>query len=133
MTTNDAYAQLLEKLKRVHLLGTVSELLGWDEQVNLPVGGAEQRASQSAALADVQHAALSDPRLGEALAQLEAEAATLTAEQRVVIREARKDYDRATRLPAESLSARKQSCAVAPTTRGSRRARSRISRATRLF
>jgi len=113
MTTNDAYAQLLEKLKRVHLLGTVSELLGWDEQVNLPAGGAEQRAAQSAALADVQHAALSDPRLGEALAQLEAEAATLTADQRVVIREARKDYDRATRLPAEFVREKAELCSRA--------------------
>ena len=113
MTTNDAYAQLLEKLKRVHLLGTVMELLGWDEQVHLPAGGAEQRAAQSAALADVQHAALSDPRLGEVLAQLEAEAATLTAEQRVVIREARKDYDRATRLPAEFVREKAELCSRA--------------------
>ncbi|MCX6952258.1 MAG: carboxypeptidase M32, partial [Verrucomicrobia bacterium] len=101
MTHDSAMAELTTLLKRVHALGTVSELLGWDEQVNLPPGGAEQRAAQHAAVAEAVHAAASDRRIGELLAGLEAGTKELTADQRVVVAQARKDYDRATKLPAE--------------------------------
>jgi carboxypeptidase Taq len=101
MTTESAFAELTTLIKRAHTLGTVGELLGWDEQVNLPPGGAEQRAAQHAALAGAQHAAASAPRLGELLTVLEQPTALLTPEQRAVVANARRDYDRATKLPAE--------------------------------
>jgi carboxypeptidase Taq len=101
MANEQIYAELTTVLKRVHALGTVGELLGWDEQVNLPPGGAEQRAGQQAALAEALHAAASDPRIGAWLATLEAGAAGLSSDQRAVVKEARRDYDRATKLPAE--------------------------------
>lgn len=103
MTNEAAYAQLVERLKQVHLLGSIGELLGWDEQVNLPPDSADQRAEQHAALAAVTHAAASDAAIGGALAVLEAAGAAqaLSDEQRVVVRQARKDFDRATKLPAE--------------------------------
>jgi carboxypeptidase Taq len=83
------------------LLGSIGELLGWDEQVNLPSESAEQRAAQHAALAQSRHAAASELRIGELLALLETESLQLTDDQRVVIYWARRDYDRATKLPAE--------------------------------
>ena len=101
MSTETTYAELTGWIQRVHALGTVGELLGWDEQVNLPPGAAEQRAGQSAALAEAAHAAGSDARIGTWLAKLEAGAAGLTDDQRAVVKNARKDYDRATKLPAE--------------------------------
>ena len=101
MTTSAAFAELDSKLKQAHLLGTVSEFLGWDEQVNLPTGSAAHRAAQRAAVADAQHAAARDPRIGELLAVLENDAASLTDDQRVVLRWARRDYDKATKLPSE--------------------------------
>jgi carboxypeptidase Taq len=96
-----AYAELTGRLKRPHLLGSIGELLGWDEQVNLPPDSADQRAGQHAVIAEAAHAAASDPRIGELLAVLEADAAALTEDERVVVRQARRDYDRATKLPAE--------------------------------
>ena len=72
MTTDSAFAELTTLLKRTHTLGTVAELLGWDEQVNLPPGGAEQRAAQHAAVAEVHHAAASAGRIGALLGALEA-------------------------------------------------------------
>ena len=96
-----AFAELTTLLKRAHALGTVGELLGWDEQVNLPSGAGEQRAAQHAALAEAVHAAASDRRIGELLATLEASGGALTGDQRVVVTQARKDFDRATKLPAD--------------------------------
>ena len=59
MTTEAACAELVSRLKRIHVLGTVNGLLGWDEQVNLPPDSADLRAEQLALMAEVQHAAAS--------------------------------------------------------------------------
>jgi carboxypeptidase Taq len=101
MSIETAYTELTQWIKRVHALGTVGELLGWDEQVNLPPGAAEQRANQQAALAEAAHAAGSDARIGVWLATLEAGAEALGDDQRAVVKNARRDFDRATKLPAE--------------------------------
>src|SRR5688500_16251717 len=50
MSPSVAYEHLVSRLKQAHLLGTVGDLLSWDEQVNLPPGAAEQRAMQHAAV-----------------------------------------------------------------------------------
>jgi carboxypeptidase Taq len=99
MSNEEAYAELVGGLKRAHLLGSVGELLGWDEQVNLPPASADQRAEQHAVMAEVTHAAASDRRIGELLEELEGRA--LSDERRAVVRQARKDFDRATKLPPE--------------------------------
>ena len=96
MTSEAAYEELVAHLKRVHSLGSIGELLGWDEQVNLPPESADQRAEQLAVLAEVIHAAASDRRIGELLAVLEAAETAASQDQRAVVRQARKDYDRAT-------------------------------------
>lgn len=101
MTHDQALLELTTLVKRAHALGTVSELLGWDEQVNLPSGAAEQRAAQHAALAEAVHAAASEPRIGALLTELEKSADGLTGDERSIVTQARKDYDRATKLPAE--------------------------------
>jgi len=102
--TDAAYAELTAQLRRTYSLDSVAGLLGWDEQVNLPAGAAAQRAEQHAMLADVVHAAASAPRVGELLAALEAPGAGLDPDPAAVVREARRDYDRATKLPADFVS-----------------------------
>jgi carboxypeptidase Taq len=101
MTTEDAFARLIFLLKRAHILGTIGDLLSWDEQVNLPPGAAEQRAAQQSTLAEAQHAAASDPEIGTLLAELEKQRAVLTGDRQIVIAHARREYDRATKLPAD--------------------------------
>ncbi len=101
-----AQAELIVLVKRAHTLATVGELLGWDEQVNLPPGAAEHRAAQHAVLAEAQHAAASDARIGACLAQLEGARAALTADEAAIVANARRDFDRATRLPAEFVRAK---------------------------
>jgi len=99
MSLDENYAELIARLKRVHLLGSVVELLDWDEQVNLPPESADQRAEQQAAMAEAVHAAASAARIGELLTELEG--GELSEERRAVVRQARRDFDRATKLPAE--------------------------------
>jgi carboxypeptidase Taq len=95
------FQELVDRIKRGHTLGTVSELLGWDEQVNLPPGAAEQRAGQHALLAEVQHAAASDPRIGDLLSQFESAGQGLDAAEIAIVANARRDYDRVTKLPPD--------------------------------
>lgn len=101
MNVDPAVAELVPLLKRAHILGTIGDVLGWDEQVNLPPGAAEQRAVQQATLAEVVQSAASAPRIGELLAGLEASRDRLTEETRATVVQARRDYDRATKLPPE--------------------------------
>jgi carboxypeptidase Taq len=101
MTLESAYAELLPLLRHAHRLGSVGDLLSWDEQVNLPSNAAEQRAAQQSALAEAQHAAMSAGRIGGLLDALETSSGKLSADQRTVVAEARRDYDRATKLPAD--------------------------------
>lgn len=100
MTTAAAYADLLARLQRGHVLGTVGDLLAWDEQVNLPPGAAESRAAQQAVVAELHHAAVADPRVGDLLGALEAAGSGLSSDQQAVVAHARREHDRATRLPA---------------------------------
>ncbi len=99
-----AYETLLQKLTRVHTLGSIESLLGWDEQVNLPPQSADQRADQAALLAELRHAAAGEAGLGAVLTELAGAADTLNDDQRVVVREAQRDFERVVRLPAEFVA-----------------------------
>jgi len=98
---NDTLQALDRKLKRIHTLDSISGLLGWDELVNLPPESADQRGEQSAAIAEVCHKASTDPEIGQLLSKLETEFESLDSEAQIVVREARKNYDRNIKLPAD--------------------------------
>jgi carboxypeptidase Taq len=110
MTTSPAipgaYPRLVRALRRARVLGSVSHLLEWDEQVNLPPDSTDIRTEQLSVMAEQVHAAGTSREIGDALAELEAVPETLTDDQRVVVRHARRDYDRLTRLPAEFVARR---------------------------
>ena len=106
MTIESAYAELLTHLNRIHRLETVAQLVGWDEQVNLPPESADLRAEQHSVLAETIHAAATNPKLGALLESLEDAGQDLRDDERVVVAEARRDYDRATRLPANFVRER---------------------------
>lgn len=100
MPVATAYAELLNRLERAHLLNDISELLAWDEQVNLPSGAAAQRGAQHAALADILHQVLTDPRHESILRSLAANLSLLSEDQRIVMDWAWREFKRAKTLPA---------------------------------
>lgn len=95
----DTYQKLVSTLKRQDTLGSVQALLGWDEQVNLPSGSAALRAEQSALLAEIAHEAATRPEIGEWIAVLQDQHEQLDPGQQAVLRDAARDYRRATGLP----------------------------------
>lgn len=95
------FQELTDRLQELALLRSCGAVLSWDEQTNLPPRGAEHRANQLGLIAGLSHDRATDPRLGELLDQLTDVAAlggeeTLSA---VNVREARRAYERATKLP----------------------------------
>lgn len=97
-----SYEQLVVELREVALLGTVQSVLGWDERTHLPPKGAAHRADQSAFLSKLTHERFTSPRVGELLSAIEASSDLATDPHSDVatnVRETRRAYDRATKLP----------------------------------
>lgn len=91
-----ALADLLAFQRETEALAQVMGRLGWDQETVMPRGAAPQRAEEMAALEGVLHARRTDPRLGHWLAAAEP-ADEPTAAQ---LREIRRSWERATRVPA---------------------------------
>jgi carboxypeptidase Taq len=98
-----ALAQLKERVAEIHDLGRASSLLGWDQQVKMPPGGAGVRAEQLATLNRIAHEALTSDRMGELLEELAPVEEQLDPEsdERALIRLVRRDWEKARRVPAE--------------------------------
>jgi len=93
------YEQFLDHVRRLHYVGDAGGLLRWDQQVMMPEGGTPARAKQSSALSTLHHELLTDDQLAEWLDDLDD--ADLDDEQQAVVREVRRDHERAVRVPAD--------------------------------
>jgi carboxypeptidase Taq len=95
------YQQLIQHLRRTALLKSCASVLSWDEQTYLPPKGGEFRAEQLALLAGLAHEQATDPRVGAWLTELADENALGGPDSVAAanVREARRHYHRATRLP----------------------------------
>ena len=113
METLSDYQNLVTRLKRLDRIGSIGSILGWDEQVNLPPNSSDLRAEQNAVFTEILHREAADPAIGELIAKVEAVRDSLTPEQLAVVRDARRDYDRLTRIPAEFAARRAKAQSVA--------------------
>lgn len=98
-----------EKLNELkYLMGEVDDLskaasiLSWDQQANMPPGGAAARASQLGTLSRLSHEKFTDERVGRLLYELSKETRDLAYEDDTasLIRVLKRDYEKATRLPS---------------------------------
>ncbi len=95
----DAYGELLDRYEQIANLRAAGGLLTWDQRVTMPEGGTPARSRQLSALSAVQHEKLTDDRTGDLLD--DATAADLDGEQSAVVREIRRQYDRAASVPGD--------------------------------
>ncbi|MGM0604468.1 MAG: carboxypeptidase M32 [Halobacteriota archaeon] len=95
----DPYEQLLSEIDRISALQTASGVLSWDQQVMMPENGTPARSKQLSTLSSLSHELLVDGTVGDLLEQLDA--ADLSADQDAVVREVRRQYDRAVRVPTD--------------------------------
>jgi carboxypeptidase Taq len=97
-----AYDELIRRTKEHGLLASCASVLGWDERTYMPHDGSAHRAEQLALLARMTHELLTEPRVGECLADVETSSFVRDSESMAAnIREIRRAYDRAVKLPKE--------------------------------
>ena len=98
METN--YQKLERRLEEISRLGGIMGILHWDQEVIMPSGAAESRASQMGVLAGTIHEKSTDPEMGKLLDALDQEN-SFTAFEQCNIREARREYDMETKVPKD--------------------------------
>ena len=110
-STNSAYDTLIDHLKTTASLEQVGGLLGWDQEVMMPRKANAQRAEQMAALEATIHARKTDPRLPDWFDSINGD--TLDAAGRANLREAKRSYERNTKIPADLATALARETAAA--------------------
>ena len=102
MATPTALTELRARLHEVQDLAKAAALLGWDQDVMMPRGGAAVRAEQLGTLGRLAHERFTDPQVGRWLDALKAHEAALPydSDDASLIRVARRDYEKAVCVPS---------------------------------
>ncbi|HEX6751704.1 MAG TPA: carboxypeptidase M32 [Longimicrobium sp.] len=97
-----AYDELRRLLRETATLQSASSIIGWDQETYMPPAAAQLRAEQSALMSSLIHERRTSPRLGELLAECEADAGLAAdPEAAANLRGIRRDFDHATKLPPD--------------------------------
>ena len=101
--TPDSYLRLTELLAEVVNLRRVAALAYWDQQTMMPRAAAAARGNHLAALNKIAHEKFTSPEVGRLLEELRSYEASLPYEsdEASTIRVARREYEKATRLPPD--------------------------------
>src|SRR5918996_6157608 len=101
MRADQAYEELIERVREEATLASMEALREWEEETQMPAGAVEGRSEQLALVAGLLHERGTDPRLGELLDELEGSSylSDVESPEAVNVRELRRDYDRFVRLP----------------------------------
>lgn len=99
---NDITGQLTAALREIGNLSSIQALLDWDSETCMPEGGLSIRAEQVALVASLVHKRRSAESLGALLKRLESNSDRPSDHAaQTNLREARRAYDRATRIPTQ--------------------------------
>ena len=87
-------------------LGRAEALLGWDQQVNMPRGGAEDRGNILETVAGLKHEKFTSPEVGDLLADLKPYAETLDprSDDACLIKRLSHDYEKQTKVSTRWVS-----------------------------
>lgn len=98
-----AYTKLAELQRRTALLASVDELAHWDQETYMPPGGAKLRSEQCALLSGLVHERATSKEVGELIEQCAGEGIPSDSIEAANVREWKRDYDRARKLPLEHV------------------------------
>ena len=108
-----AYDALTAYLVKSRTWGGISSLVGWDQETYMPPKAAKLRAEQQAVLGELLHTRATSDELASLLVNAEAEAKDASPEAQAMLREARWDFDRATKLPVDFVAELTRVCSHA--------------------
>jgi len=106
----DAYGELEIIFRKVSALRGAGSILGWDNATMMPENSGPARGEQLAALSEVCHELITQPRLADLFAKAEAGAASLTDWQQANLREMKRGWQHETAVPADLVSALTKAC-----------------------
>ncbi|MFB6166343.1 MAG: carboxypeptidase M32, partial [Haloarculaceae archaeon] len=95
----DTYERLVDHVRKMSNVQNAAGILNWDQQVMMPDEGTPARSQQTSALSSVHHDMLTADDLAGYLDELEA--GELSEEQAAVVREVRREHERAVRVPGD--------------------------------
>jgi len=100
---NQTFEQLKTRLAEIADLAQVGSIVGWDQLVMMPQGGAALRADQRATLTRHIHELFTSPETGRLLEEVRSYEDSLDpdSDDAALIRVARRDYEKAVRVPPE--------------------------------
>ncbi len=93
------YESLLAEIREIGQLESVESLLDWDLETHMPPNGLKARAEQLSVMARLAHDRKTSPQLGELLSKLNGDSSDPA--EATNIRETRRIYDRAVKVPVE--------------------------------
>src|ERR1700736_3901929 len=101
MNSDQAYSELIRRIKECRLLGSCGEMLAWDERTYMPHNGSAHRAEQMALLARLTHEMITAPEIRQLLALLAdgASDGDPHSPRAANVREIRRSYERQVKLP----------------------------------
>ena len=96
--------QLKQYLGKINNLSQIRSLLDWDQQVNLPVAGSEERSDQIGLISEYHHRLSTADELGNLLEELKpiVQELDVNSDDRALVTVAQRNFDRFTKIP-ESL------------------------------
>lgn len=107
-------AELKQRLLEVSDLNAAASVLGWDQQVFMPPQGAASRGRHMATLAKIAQEKAIDPAIGHLLDDLQPYAESLDpdSDDARYIRVARREYDKAVKIPPALVAELNENAAV---------------------
>ena len=98
--------ELKARLGEISDLRSTASLVRWDQSTYMPPGGARAHGRQFGTLQRVAHQKFVDPEIGRLLEGLRSyeESVPYDSDEASLIRVTRREYDRATRVPAEFMA-----------------------------
>jgi carboxypeptidase Taq len=100
------FQELETRLREIHDLNAAGAVLNWDQSTYMPPGGGPARARQMSTLRRITHQKATDPALGELLGELQpyGESLSYDSYEASLIRVARRDYERSTKVPTDFVA-----------------------------
>ncbi|HZS95070.1 MAG TPA: carboxypeptidase M32 [Chloroflexota bacterium] len=111
----ESMSRLKERLNDVSRLQQALAVLGWDQQVYMPPGGAESRAEQIGTLDRMAHEMLIADETGELIeaARSELNGSAPDSDEASLIRVVNRDYEQSKKIPAELVREMSQHAVLA--------------------
>ncbi len=95
----DTYEEFVQTVQRLGNVQAAESVLNWDQEVMMPEGGTPARAQQLSTLEGIAHETLTSDEMASHLDELAD--ADLSDDQQAVVREVRREYERADAVPTE--------------------------------